>query len=169
MQQQDWHFSLELQSHTLRDFDPLLLLQHLFVHSRELEAHKEALYTVLAELYFNALDHGILQLDSALKHDVKGFADYYELREGLLNNLTEGYIQFSLQHISTPAGGDLIIEVCDSGSGFDYATYMNKAVNKTSPTTTYSGRGISLIRALCRELTYLEPGNKVRVLYQWNY
>jgi two-component system, HptB-dependent secretion and biofilm response regulator len=46
-----------------------------------LGAHRSTMYTILAELFNNALEHGLLQLDSALKHDASGFDEYYRQRE----------------------------------------------------------------------------------------
>jgi len=106
---QEWHFSLELHAQTLRNFDPLPLLLHILVESPELAVHKGVLYTILAELYSNALDHGVLGLDSSMKADAKGFATYYSQREMLLNDLMQGYIRFNIKHVTTSTGGKLIL------------------------------------------------------------
>jgi len=161
----DWHFSLELHSQTLRHFDPLPLLLHILMESPELQAHKGVLYTILAELYSNALDHGVLKLDSALKRDTAGFTGYYQQREKLLENLEEGFVRFNIKHTSTKTGGELLIEVVDSGNGFDYSHLLQT----DRPNQTYAGRGITLIRNLCKKFEYLAHGNHVRVLYCWEY
>jgi hypothetical protein len=55
----------------------------------------------LAELYSNALEHGLLHLDSVLKNSAQGFAKYYALRHERLNALEEGYIRFDIKHQPT--------------------------------------------------------------------
>ncbi|MFD1691395.1 hypothetical protein ACFSHR_07155 [Azotobacter chroococcum] len=63
---------------------------------QELRAQGSVLYTVLAELYSNALEHGVMGLDSSLKRDAQGFAEYYRERRTRLANLYEGYVRFHL-------------------------------------------------------------------------
>ena len=160
-----WHFTLELPSQTLRQFDPLPLLLQILVKLPELQTHQGILYTILAELYSNALDHGVLKLDSSLKHDAVGFAEYYKKRETLLNNLQEGLICFYVKHRAKNTGGELIIEVTDSGQGFDYKEHTTGSY----PTKAYAGRGITLIRNLCKTFEYMGNGNQVRAVYEWQY
>ncbi|HAU91164.1 MAG TPA: hypothetical protein DCW59_02280, partial [Alteromonas sp.] len=73
-------------------------------------------FTVLAELINNALDHGILHLDSKLKNDFEGFATYLTLREERLSSLTNND-QLTIQ-IYTNSTTFIKISVEDSGSGF---------------------------------------------------
>jgi hypothetical protein len=51
------------------------------------EEHRERIYMVLAELFFNALDHGLLKLDSRLKETPQGFGEYYSQRTKRLADL----------------------------------------------------------------------------------
>ena len=41
-----------------------------------LHEHCKRLYTILTELFANALEHGLLGLDPGLKHTPQGFAVY---------------------------------------------------------------------------------------------
>jgi len=61
-------------------------------------------------------------------------------------------------------GGVLTIVVEDTGPGFDFQAKEN-AAHKTEG---YSGRGIPLIRTMCRSVRYLQPGNKVEVVFDWH-
>jgi hypothetical protein len=118
----------------------------------------------LTELYVNALDHGILQLDSSLKKGEDGFTRYFQQREHRLQSLTEGEIRISLRLYTQHRGGYMVIQVEDSGHGFD----INGVVLQEVPGTLFSGRGIMLVRSLCKQLHYAHPGNKAEAIYVWN-
>ncbi|MFH7422583.1 fused response regulator/phosphatase, partial [Pseudomonas syringae pv. tagetis] len=78
-----------------------------------------ALHMVLGELYSKALEHGVLGLDSALKHDAAGFALYYQKRAERLDRLQSGFIRKTLQVETVAQGGRLTLGVEDSRQGFD--------------------------------------------------
>ena len=63
----DWSMTYELRPLTLKEFNPLPLLTHLLMEIPGLRPHSGKIYTILAELYSNALEHGVLSLDSGLK------------------------------------------------------------------------------------------------------
>jgi anti-sigma regulatory factor (Ser/Thr protein kinase) len=125
--------------------------------------HRSRVYTILAELFANALDHGLLGLDSVLKHSPQGFSAYYAAREKALAALQEGSICIALTHTPLERGGKLVIRVVDSGSGFEHRC----DVAALATNTTYSGRGIPLLRSLCDEITYHGAGNDVEAVYVW--
>ena len=70
----------------------------------------------------NALDHGVLGLDSKIKEDTDGINRYFEIREQLLYSLNEGYVRIGVTIHPTQQGGRIVIEVEDSGEGFDHQT-----------------------------------------------
>ncbi len=158
-----WELELVLGHDTLRKIGPVPVLLQLVMEVQGLDSHREALFTILSELFNNALDHGVLGLDSRLKQDVGGFVQYYQQREQRLENLTEGEVRLRLRHEPTGNGGSLEIIIEDTGPGFDYAQTLQ--VRDDDP--VYSGRGLGLVRALCSELQYLGKGNKVRAVYCW--
>jgi len=160
----DWHFTFELHPQTLREFDPLPLLLQILMESPELQTYKGALYTILAELYSNALDHGVLKLDSSIKSTPQGFVEYYVQREQLLKELADGFVRFNFKHEPSERGGRLIINVEDSGIGFDFSPILKNEFKKDG----YSGRGIPLIRSLCESFQYSDPGNRVEVIFIWD-
>ena len=124
--------------------------------------HRSYLYTVLAELFNNALEHGLLRLDSRLKDLPGGFDEYYRLREQRLRALTTGSIRIELQLSGDVAAGGMRILVEDSGSGFDHL-----ASPATLPTQGLSRRGLGLVRQLCRGLEFHGAGNRVEAVYAW--
>ena len=158
----DWSLQYELRPETLRDFDPLPLLLHMLMQVPFLRSFGSHIYTVMAELFANALEHGVLGLSSSLKNSSAGFDQYYHLREQRLREMEEGFIIIRLDYCGSATGGHLAIEIEDSGDGFDY---QNKVAG--SAQSDYSGRGISLLRSICESLKYLDSGNRVRATFVW--
>lgn len=91
----DWSASFEFRALSLRHFNPLPFLLQLLLDVRALRPRGGELYTVLAELYSNALEHGVMNLDSSLKRDARGFAEYYRERHLRLASLDEGMCAFT--------------------------------------------------------------------------
>ncbi|WP_439134316.1 ATP-binding SpoIIE family protein phosphatase [Pseudomaricurvus sp.] len=160
----EWSLGLELKPSTLRMFDPLPLLLNILVEVPGLRTHSGTLYTILAELYSNALEHGILALPSAWKATPEGFEHYYLERVKRVEVLQEGFIRFDLEHQLQDDGGVLSIRVQDSGSGFEH----EENINNTLESKEYSGRGIPLLRSLCDSLSYNDLGNQVEVTFHWS-
>lgn len=159
----DWRLDYELRSDTLRSFNPLPLLTHIFREEPGLSVRSGELYTILAELYYNALDHGVLGLDSRMKACSDGFAEYYRLKDERLLALNGASIKISLEHRPEPGGGVLSIRLEDSGKGFDYQS-LDTGLERNGG---YSGRGIPLLHKLCKSLEYQGKGNVVAAEYIW--
>jgi CheY-like chemotaxis protein len=156
-------FTLTLRGHRLRDADPVPLIIN---HIQELEGingHRRLLFTILTELYVNALDHGVLQLKSSLKSSADGFSRYFDEREKRLQELDSGHIQICVQTHPLENGGEVLIQIEDSGPGFDFKSYDASENEQLLP----SGRGIRLVQELCDSLTFQEPGNRVDAVYSW--
>ncbi len=62
-----WQVVLELGPEVLRTLDPLPLLVQRLMEIEELRTHREYLSLILAELFSNVLEHGLLGLDTTLK------------------------------------------------------------------------------------------------------
>lgn len=159
----DWSASFEFRGATLRRFNPMPFLLQLLLEVHGLRAQSGALYSVLAELYSNALEHGVLGLDSSLKRDATGFARYYEMRAARLEALQDGFVRVHLQVKPQSEGGRLVIRVEDSGEGFDVARVMERPVDNVR----LSGRGISLVRQLGRNASWSDQGRSASVEFFW--
>ena len=159
-----WSMDFEVQPSSFRYFDPLPLLLNVLAEVPGLRQHTGTLYTILAELYSNALEHGVLGLDSGLKSSSDGFAQYYRLRTERLASTRAGYVRFHLEHHTEDDGGTLIIRVADSGGGFNHSASQGDGKGEQ----TYSGRGIGLIRTICQSLRYLGDGSEVEAIYSWD-
>jgi CheY-like chemotaxis protein/anti-sigma regulatory factor (Ser/Thr protein kinase) len=158
-----WSIALELVPETLRSVDPLPLVMHLLMDLQGLHEHREQLYAVLMELFTNALDHGLLGLDSALKQTPEGFVRYYELRKQRLAELDHGCVRIALEHTPDGRGGRLRFTVEDDGPGFDHAAVFAPLQDNVS----YYGRGIPLLRSICERLEYTGNGNHAEAVYRW--
>lgn len=154
-----WVFKVELGINELKTADPLSQTIDLLGTIDSIKSHKDYLYTVLSELYSNALEHGILDLDSSLKDSEQGYLEYYEERAKRLDDLEKGFIKID---ISLKPEIDLLrvnISVANSGPGFDY-TQVKSATEDDS-----HGRGLGLLQHLCDSLEFSEGGTKVSVSY----
>lgn len=155
-----WRISMTLTPVQLCRLDivPFLLQMVTQLESGATESGK--LFMVLSELINNALDHGLLQLDSRLKHDPVGMEQYYAERTGRLRALGTGEIRLALERNCNEEGMPCLrIRIKDSGDGFDhhYLTELDPA------SESRHGRGIPLINSICRSVTYLGNGSEVEV------
>ncbi len=158
-----WRLTLELAAKSLKAIDPLPPLIQALMEIQGLHRFRETLFTVLAELYSNSLEHGILGLDSALKSTPNGFSEYYARREASLQDLVKGWVRLDLEHTPLGDGGKLVIQVEDSGPGFDVKRHQGSLDDHQA----HSGRGIALVKTLCQELRYNDKGNAVEAVFIW--
>jgi signal transduction histidine kinase len=123
----------------------------------------QEMFLILSELYNNALDHGVLALDSGLKHQEDGFGRYLDMREEQLVGLQHGSIEIKLERVQESQVPYLKLRVKDSGNGFSADSMLNMDI---SSSTRPAGRGIILVKTLCAEVKYLGCGNEVIALYR---
>ncbi|MEP0356377.1 SpoIIE family protein phosphatase [Paraglaciecola sp.] len=143
----------------MRVSDPIIELVNIMTNELGLFAIHSELFTILSELYNNALEHGLLNLDSSLKESDDGFLEYYSLREEKLRTLENAFIEITIEYF--PEQKKLGIQLVDSGKGFD----LVRAAAHTSIENSY-GRGISLVKELCESVNYSNHGNIVNVIYK---
>lgn len=161
-----WSWKLVLIGDKLAKVNPIPMAMS-YLH--EIEGNSEQwqnLYTILTELFINALDHGVLGLSSDLKKEAEGFALYFQEREERLKQLTVGSVEIMLNFVRAEAGDEVVIEVKDSGNGFDFEKVQEK-LQETSE-LSLSGRGIQLVSKLCDGLYYKDKGTHVIAKYAVN-
>ncbi|NWG86477.1 MAG: fused response regulator/phosphatase [Hydrogenophilaceae bacterium] len=159
----EWHLAISYWAEELKSLDVVPALLDLICQVQALRPHKGSLFIILSELYNNALDHGLLRLDSSLKAG-GGFEQYMQQREAALGQLAEGRIDMSFWLHSTEDESVLDIKVSDSGPGFDYRQYLDEQ-DLLRQTALPHGRGLALIRSLCSQLRYAGNGNQVIARY----
>jgi CheY-like chemotaxis protein len=111
--------------------------------------------TAMAEALSNSVDHGNLELDSALReqesdayarlrHERAGLAPYRDRRVRVTEHLTPDLVQYRL---------------VDEGNGFNVATVPDPL--HPDCLLKASGRGLLLIRTFMDDVKYNETGNEV--------
>ncbi|MGR9114517.1 MAG: ATP-binding SpoIIE family protein phosphatase [Gammaproteobacteria bacterium] len=158
-----WKSSMEFHISALRKVNPVPIMVNSIMEIQGFKAHREAIFMIVSELFANALDHGLLELESDLKSSPEGFMHFYELRQERLLALTEGSIGISFSHVPSINGGALTIEVQDSGKGFDVEDIFSALEGNNK---TY-GRGIDLVKRLCQSVEYSGFGSRVKAVYAW--
>jgi anti-sigma regulatory factor (Ser/Thr protein kinase) len=154
----DWELTLKLGVETLRRADVVPLVSHIVSNLQPPGHELGRLHVVLAELFNNALDHGLLELDSRLKDSPDGFQIWMDQREARLDRLKQGAIEVSIA-ASTQEGKatSYCVRISDSGAGFDPASVG-------TPSSLTHGRGIALVRSLSESLEYSADGAAAEVL-----
>nr|WP_136250895.1 fused response regulator/phosphatase [Ningiella ruwaisensis] len=118
---------------------------------------RQRAFTVFAELISNALDHGILGLDSKLKNDYAGFAEYLMLKEERLASIDENE-RLEMHFEFNPKTSEIAFSIKDSGKGYEV-----KGTGEMDD-DSLSGRGLSLIDQLCKSVEVTPPGNQTSVV-----
>lgn len=165
---EDWELSFTLVASSLRTFNPLSLLIHIISEVPGLRQNSSVLYTVLSELFNNAVEHGVLGLSSNIKSSPAGFAEYYRLRKEGLENLKDAFVRFEFKHENVEGSGLLTVTVIDSGPGFIPPDNM-QAESLDAQNPQFFGRGLTLISSICESLEVLPPGNRVQAKFRWSF
>ena len=158
-----WKTAMEFDIDALRLLNPVPVIVNALMELQGLQEHRQAIFLIISELFTNALEHGVLELDSAIKATPEGFMRYYEAKEMRMQIVQAGRIRLLFQHEPTEKGGRLTIKVVDSGSGFDWRARQQDLAENTG----FCGRGLKLLDSLCSRLTYHGRGNRVTAVYDW--
>ena len=160
----EWRLALHYSASELRYLDVVPAVLGFMSQLEVLKPHQGALFLIISELFNNALDHGLLGLDSAIKNTTGGFEQYMQQRGERLAGLNQGHIAMGFQIHEVDGRAVLDIDIADSGAGFDYARLTLDHALDDDPMRPF-GRGIALVRSLCAETVYSGAGNKVWVRY----
>lgn len=154
---------VKLSPAELRSFDILPWLINWLEQLNHSKRHCQEMFLILSELYNNALDHGVLALDSRLKFQEDGFGRYLDLREERLNSLQHGSVEVDLERVTENHVPYLKLIIRDSGKGFAFDSVLKADISASAKP---AGRGIALVKSLCAEVEYQGCGNQVMALYQ---
>ena len=160
----EWKINFCFGPDILRQVDPLPNIVQTLMDLQKLQKFKQDIFIILKELFINAVDHGLLRLDSATKQDFEGFSRYMQEREKRLEQLDQGIISIELIHKASPDGGILDVFVFDSGDGFDV---KKLEASLDTQNHSYHGRGLLLVKHICQSVEFNEKGNEVHARYQW--
>jgi len=159
----EWGTTLDFTGEMLKEVNPIAMLMNTISNIFFVDERKQKLFTVLSELYSNALDHGLLGLKSEYKSTPEGFVGYYKERERRLENLREGRISISLEQVKSNDGYILKIKVMQTGQGFDVDKVISNLAHNEE--LVPSGRGIKLVDSLCRKVKYSDEGRAVEAIF----
>mgnify|MGYP000456698375 CR=1 FL=1 len=152
-----WSLCMDLGPKELRQRPPVPLLADMLTVTPGLYPYKDALQTVLTELFANALEHGVLGISSCLKGGEDGYFKYYEVRSEKLQALETGFIKLNADYRFEHEQGALTLTIEDSGHGFSPNIGDGKEKNDES------GRGLMLVKQLTDGVEFNEAGNKVTI------
>lgn len=164
----EWRLDLSYAAHELRYIDVVPAVLSFITQVSLLKPHQGALFLIISELFNNALDHGLLGLDSGIKNGLGGFEAYLKQRVERLATLRGGHIALAFHIHQQEARAVLDIFVQDSGPGFDFPVLNSedaKASALQEDEERICGRGIALVRSLCSQVVYSGTGNKVWARY----
>ncbi|WP_057831132.1 SpoIIE family protein phosphatase [Colwellia sp. TT2012] len=170
-----WSYHLHLTGALLKKVNPIPLVMNQINDLEGAGEHWQSLYTILTELFINALDHGVLGLNSSLKNSAEGFSQYFKERANRLEMLanddiqgSEDFVGITLKYFPLTKGGKMIINIKDSGQGFDILDVMKDNSIAMNDGLKLSGRGVELVNQLCDTLDYQEQGTLVIASYIWH-
>ncbi|MDX1398346.1 MAG: ATP-binding SpoIIE family protein phosphatase, partial [Oceanospirillum sp.] len=161
----DWRVNFHLGVSEVRGIDLTPMILGALGQFKGVEAHNQKLFLIMAELLNNALDHGLLRLDSGLKSGPDAFEKYLSERQERLESLETGYIEITASKLRLHDESLLRITIEDTGDGFNYEKFKQELAAEQ---TAMHGRGIKLVQQLCRAVVYEGRGNKVTVDYDLN-
>jgi DNA-binding response OmpR family regulator len=119
----------------------------------------QIIFLVVSEMVSNAIDHGILKLDSSMKEAADGFNHYFNERDKRLTQLTDvDSIELQLVWGASVTAPHLEISVRDSGGGYNYEEHI------ANDDSRIFGRGLQLIRNLAQQVEIYPPGNMIKAI-----
>jgi len=153
-----WKIEFDCDVEQIRRGGPINDLMDMLSIYKGLAGRRAAIFTVVSELFNNALDHGLLELESELKEGSEGFVHYYMEKERRFEALDQGSIQISLEY--KPKQAALKLSMKDSGKGFD----INNVFSQVESNKGF-GRGLALIQELSSSVSYSDGGTKAEVIF----
>jgi DNA-binding response OmpR family regulator/anti-sigma regulatory factor (Ser/Thr protein kinase) len=146
-----WYFSLGVRGNALRDAELAPMVSKVLAEIGLTGQSADRAQVCVIELLSNAIDHGVLGLDSQIKHQPDGFEAYFRERQRRLEKLVEGgvFLRASLDRHKDKAV--LRVSISDTGEGFE-------DLQVPSEDRYPSGRGLKLVERLSDRLRFHDGG-----------
>ena len=157
----NWKIEISLGAAELKYLNIVPMLTNILEKIHIANEFAAPLFMILSELFNNALDHGILRLDSGIKHGIDGFDKFLQLREERLAGLDCGQIDLLIEKVLIEGKYGIKIRVVDSGNGFNYASTLGASGVQVKQ----HGRGITLVDSIAYRFEYVGNGNDVTAYY----
>ena len=156
-----WSICMDLSIDELRLGSPVTQLVDMVGEATGLYSYKPVLSVLIAELFNNALDHGILGLKSSLKDGPNGLTNYYNERDKRLADCESGSLKIDIRHqlLESGGGGQIVLQFEDSGAGFDTEKLLKSYIDQPH------GRGLCLVKQLSEKVTFTKQGRCIEILF----
>lgn len=119
----------------------------------------QIIFLVVSEMVSNAIDHGVLKLESSMKESEGGFNHYFNERDKRLSQLTDSdFVELHLIWQESEERPSLEVSVRDSGNGYNFLS------KKDICDSDFSGRGLKLIHNLAKSVEIYPPGNFIKAV-----
>lgn len=151
-------FQTTLDAEDLQQIDVVTSVLGVLGRLPALHGHRTTIYLLLAEVFNNALEHGLLGLDSRMKNDPEGFAYYYQLRTERLQALQSGSISIEVHF--DQRRNYLTITVSNTG-----ISWQPEPLTRSTKSSQPYGRGLDLLQQLADDLRWSDEGRKVSFGY----
>ncbi|RMH47948.1 MAG: response regulator [Gammaproteobacteria bacterium] len=159
-----WDATYTFYHTAVQAIDPLPFVLQPLMEVAGLQKLRGRIYSVLSEMYNNALEHGLLALSSELKRSAAGFTQYYNEKSKRLKQLDGSHkITVDVKLRAEGTRGELVLSVRDTGPGFDVANTLSQLDQ-----LGYSGRGLALLNQLCDEVEFNDSGRCTAVTMRWH-
>lgn len=154
-----FNLSVTFNANDMRNTHPVDLLLEQICAYPNLNHHRSVLYTILSEAYNNALEHGVLRLNSALKNDEDGYCQYYQMRQNQLAKIDDAQIHFMIKFDAKE--NQLHLEIVDSGDNFQLPSHFSLPDEGNS-----YGWGLMLLSSLCDTIELDEKQSRLSLTYK---
>ena len=154
-----WTMSISLSATDMRNKDPIPELAEVLGSLPALKRHKGVIEILLSEIYLNALDYSILNLDGFEKENEEQFGAYYEMRDEKLRNLKDASIKFDLTYSSANDVHQFVIRMQDNGKG--YHGHKDSLIDNS-----LHGRGLEIVKSLCEHVEFSNEGRSLELVYR---
>lgn len=160
----DWSLSYCLTADVLKQSDNLIeSIVDAMMGVQSLVNFKEDFHVVLSELFNNALEHGLLQLDSTIKQRENGFFEYIKQKKLCMSCLESGEITILIKHSAiSDRKGRMQFVIAHNGDG-----KVDLELDQSVSDKVFSGRGIKIVRSLCDVFHFKQGGAEVEAVYEW--
>lgn len=156
-----YQLTLELHDRELKsEIDVVSYLSDMLCSSA-LSAHKGIIHTILAEIYTNMLEHGLLNLNSEKKCNDAGFTAYYDQKDQAIKHANNLQMRFEISLQPDTPKSRLLIRASHNAGNLQTVTPNAPQSRQAVP----CGRGMLLLENLCEHVSLDEGGTRITAIY----
>ena len=159
-----WKLSMEFSALMLKEIDPVPAIVQTLMDIQGLQVHCDPIFIIVSELFTGALEYGLLGLDPKMKISADRTIKYFEIREKRLKALEKGAIKVSISHKPAASGGRMTLRIQDTGVVGWFKSAMLEFDGKKKSTD----QGLGMLNRICQSVEFLEHGNYIKAVYQWD-